>query len=140
MLFYYKYIKLLIIFHRLYLLIDIILTLLYYYMKKTGDLMEKIFVGLLVASLLLGGYSGKVAAYDGNSKNNINNIIVGSVKNQSLNTVNNFSSVQGIKKYNLDFSCLKVNMQNKKLVTQVDYEKIANVAKAKNFNSDKKIL
>jgi hypothetical protein len=97
--------------------------------------MKKVFVSLLVASLLLGGYSGKVAAYNGNSKNNI---IVGSVKNQSLNTVNNFSSVQGIKKYNLDFSCLKVNMKNKKLVTQVDYEKIANVAKAKNFNSDKK--
>ncbi|MBI6872069.1 hypothetical protein [Clostridium aciditolerans] len=92
--------------------------------------MKKVFISVLAATMLLGGSSLKVSAYE---NSNAYDILVGTV--DSDKPIQQVNFVKGEKQYNLDFSCLKVSMKNNKLVTEVDKEKIGKVSKSKKLTA-----
>ena len=97
---------------------------------EAGFINEKILITALAATMLFGTTSLKTYA----SENN--NIFVGDVDNAVSTQQVNFAKRE--RQYNLDFSCIKVKIKNKKLVTEYDKDKLSKVSYARNFNTSQK--
>lgn len=97
--------------------------------------MKKLILSALALTLSLSGtILTKASAYENINKNDV---LVAYVEDEPITTpFVNLS--KGEKYYSLDFSCLNIVVKNGKILSDVNYKKINNVAKAKNFSKEKK--
>jgi hypothetical protein len=92
--------------------------------------MKKVIISILTATLILS--SNCVGAF-ANESTNEKNTLVGYVEDTPID--NQF----GEKQYSLDFSCLDVSKNGKKLNVKVNKNRIDKISKDKNFNKEKKV-
>ena len=95
--------------------------------------MKKLIATLSALTILIGTSSSTLTAY---ADVDDYNIVVGYVEDTpTTSRTTNFSD--NINEYTLDFSCLNIEIKDKKIISTPNMDKISKVAKSKSFSSEK---